>query len=117
MSTLNNKFEFQNEKSVEDNFLIETEPGYGKVASRLIIEYVLPIHQGVYYCEATANTVVRRRQLYLNVPNAEGRNLNMTELIKQKIVGSFHPPRVTFWAATYFMHMSKSILYSDNFTY
>lgn len=94
---------------MEDNLVIENSPGYGKVKSRLIIEHVLPIHRGVYYCEATANTKVDRRQVYLNVPNAEGRDLNMTELVKLKIVGSFHPPRVTFWADTYFMHLSKSI--------
>lgn len=93
---------------MEDNFLIENEPGFGKTASRLIIEHVLDLHQGVYYCEATANTKVDRRRVYLNVPNSEGRKLNMTELVTLKIVGSFHPPRVTFWAVTYFMHMSKS---------
>lgn len=100
----------QNEKSVEDNLVIENSPGYGKVKSRLIIEHVLPIHRGVYYCEATANTKVDRRQVYLNVPNAEGRDLNMTELVKLKIVGSFHPPRVTFWADTYFMHLNADIV-------
>lgn len=92
---------FQNESFEDNNYIVDRSPGFAKVASRLVINYVLPRHQDRYYCVAEAGSQVDRKMSELIVPNARGREMNLTQLIASKIVGAHHHPRVTFWAPDY----------------
>ncbi|KAJ8929453.1 hypothetical protein NQ314_017833 [Rhamnusium bicolor] len=84
-------------ESFETN-VIDQSPGYAKVASRLVINYILPRHQDIYRCVAEAGAQVATAVTKLIVSNKEGREMNFTQLINAKILGAHHLPRVTFWA-------------------
>ncbi|KAL1501053.1 hypothetical protein ABEB36_006452 [Hypothenemus hampei] len=87
-------------ESFDDNIINRT-PSIAKVSSRLVINHVLVRHQGFYHCEADNGDHIDKAGTNLVVPNAHGREMNLTELIKLKFVGSHHQPRVTFWASAY----------------
>ncbi|XP_066255700.1 neural/ectodermal development factor IMP-L2 isoform X2 [Euwallacea similis] len=101
----------ENESFEDNNFIVErTAPGLAKVSSRLVINYVLPRHQDTYYCVAEAGSKKDRRMTKLVVPNGQGREMNLTELIARKIVGAHHHPRVTFWAPAYMDVMGSDVI-------
>lgn len=88
-------------ESFEDSNLIDRSAGLAKVASRLVINYVLPRHEDNYFCVAEAGSQIDRKMTSLVVPNGLGREMNFTQLVKSKILGAHHHPRVTFWAPAY----------------
>ncbi|KAF7283184.1 hypothetical protein GWI33_001247 [Rhynchophorus ferrugineus] len=88
-------------ESFESSNVINHSPGLGKVASRLVINYILPRHEGKYYCVAEAGSLRDSAFTDLIVPNGKGREMNFTQLVANKILGAHHRPRVTFWAPTY----------------
>ncbi|XP_030757258.1 neural/ectodermal development factor IMP-L2 isoform X2 [Sitophilus oryzae] len=88
-------------ESFENSNLIDRTVGLAKVASRLVINYILPRHQGKYYCVAEAGSERDKAATDLIIPNARGREMNFTQLLANKILGAHHRPRVTFWAPAY----------------
>ncbi|ERL90235.1 neural/ectodermal development factor IMP-L2 isoform X2 [Dendroctonus ponderosae] len=100
----------ENESFEDNNEITDHTPGIAKVASRLVINYVLPRHQGNYFCVAAAGSEVVRKMTELVVPNAIGREMNFTQLVFRKIVGAHHHPRVTFWAPAYMDVMRSDVI-------
>ncbi|XP_060533419.1 neural/ectodermal development factor IMP-L2 [Cylas formicarius] len=88
-------------ESFDDSNLIDGTAGLAKVASRLVINYVLPRHQDIYRCVAEAGSQMASAITELIVPNKEGREMNFTQLVASKILGAHHMPRVTFWAPAF----------------
>lgn len=93
------------------NNLITQEP-YGEVAklsSKLIINYMLPRHQGVYRCVATSGSKTVSATTKLFIINKENRDMNFTEMVKSKVLGSFYKPEVTYWAPTYMSEIGNDV--------
>lgn len=89
-------FPFQNENY--DTNVISQNSGVTDLASRLVINYLLPRHQDEYTCQAETEGTKVKKIYNLFVFNKSGREMNLTELIASKILGAHHLPRVTFWA-------------------
>ncbi|XP_023026091.1 ecdysone-inducible gene L2 isoform X3 [Leptinotarsa decemlineata] len=87
-------------ESFETN-IINQGQALAEVASRLVINHLLPLHQDVYRCVAEAGTHVATSASKVIVTNKEGNDMNFTQLLNARILGAHHLPRVTFWAQTY----------------
>ncbi|KAG5879754.1 hypothetical protein JTB14_027040 [Gonioctena quinquepunctata] len=87
-------------ESFETNIITKGQP-IAEVASRLVINHVLPLHQDVYRCVAEAGTHVATAASKVIISNKEGKEMNFTQLLNAGIIGAHHLPRVTFWALTY----------------
>ncbi|KAK9887317.1 hypothetical protein WA026_021625 [Henosepilachna vigintioctopunctata] len=86
----------------ENNIVTETiSQGLAKVKSRLILNYLLPVHEGTFRCLAQGGSEKAVAESRLFVINKEGIQFNFTTLIQRNILGAHHKPRVTLWSPTY----------------
>ncbi|KAL3270665.1 hypothetical protein HHI36_021193 [Cryptolaemus montrouzieri] len=86
----------------ENNIVTETiSQGLAKVKSRLVLNYLLPVHEGTFRCLAQSGSekVVGESRVF--VINKEGIEMNFTTLVQKNILGAHHKPRVTLWSPTY----------------
>lgn len=81
--------------------------GLAKVRSRLVLNYLLPVHEGTFRClaESGSEKVVAESRVY--VINKEGLQLNFTTLVQRNILGAHHKPRVTLWSPDYMDEIGK----------
>ncbi|XP_045465378.1 neural/ectodermal development factor IMP-L2 isoform X2 [Harmonia axyridis] len=95
----------------ENNIVNEiSSQGLAKVKSRLVLNYLLPVHEGMFRClaESGLEKVVAESRVY--VINKEGIQMNFTTLVQRNILGAHHKPRVTLWSPDYMDTIGHEVL-------
>lgn len=95
----------------EHNIITENlGSGLSRVKGRLVLNYLLPVHEGTFRCLAQSGSETAVAESRVFVINKEGIEMNFTQLVQNKILGAHHKPRVTLWSPTYMDEIGREVL-------
>ncbi|XP_044764143.1 neural/ectodermal development factor IMP-L2 isoform X2 [Coccinella septempunctata] len=84
--------------------------GLASVKSRLVLNYLLPVHDGTFRCLAESGSEKAVAESRVYVINKDDIQMNFTTLVQKNILGAHHKPRVTLWSPTYMDVIGREIL-------